>query len=275
MSKVKILFLSANPADKAFLSLKEECKEIKINIQSAPYENLLEIIVEQAIRPQDLKDSLLKHQPDIVHFSGHGSRNETIILLDDNGESKPVSKEALKDLFETFRENIRIVILNACYSRPQAEEIAEIVGCAIGINRKIEDKVAIKFAASFYQGIAHGFSVKRAFDFGKIFLEKEDIPEIEKNLVLLTGENINSSQIYLLKQQHKTYWLLARPDLWDSYVIILEFAKNVHHIFQTLDIQHLNDFISKLDGIYKSDSLGKIHSFCTHGKIILMNIISY
>jgi hypothetical protein len=61
----------------------------------------------------------------IVHFSGHGCRTEEeIILLDQNGLPKPVSKGALAQLFRTLRDNVRVVLLNACWTRPQAEAIA-------------------------------------------------------------------------------------------------------------------------------------------------------
>ena len=46
--------------------------------------------------------------------------------------------------------NLRLVVLNACNTRPQAEALTEVVDCVVSMNRTITDRAAIKFAASFY-----------------------------------------------------------------------------------------------------------------------------
>ena len=67
-----------------------------------------------AVRPDDLLQALLEVRPHVVHFSGHGSAAAELILLDDQGNPKPVSKEALVHLFRTLKDNVRVVVLNAC-----------------------------------------------------------------------------------------------------------------------------------------------------------------
>ena len=57
-------------------------------------------------------------KPHIVHFSGHGSPGAELVLLNDRGSPKPVSKRALVHLFHTLKDNVRVlVVLNACYSQ--------------------------------------------------------------------------------------------------------------------------------------------------------------
>ena len=68
-------------------------------------------------------------------------------------------------------------MLNACYSRPQAEALAQTIDCTVGMNRPIGDEAAIVFAASFYRAIGFGRSVKEAFELGKAALLLEGIPE--------------------------------------------------------------------------------------------------
>ena len=70
-------------------------------------------------------------------------------------------------------------MLNACYSRPQAEALAQTIDCTVGMNRAIGDEAAIVFAASFYRAIGFGRSVKEAFELGKAALLLEGIPEDE------------------------------------------------------------------------------------------------
>ena len=110
---------------------------------------------------------LLEHKPEIVHFSGHGSSAQQLIFVDDQGNKKPVTKEALVHLFRTLKDNIRLVLLNACSTRPQAEAIAETIDCTIGMRKPIGDDAAIVFAASFYRALGFGRSVKEAFELGK------------------------------------------------------------------------------------------------------------
>jgi CHAT domain-containing protein len=164
--RIKILFVSANPAGTPLLMLDEEAREIEAKIRAAEYRDSLELITKLAVRPDDLLQALNQHKPHVVHFSGHGSPTEEIILLDKLGKPKPVSKEALVSLFRALKDNIRVVLLNACFARPQAEAITGEIDCAIGMARAISDDAAITFAASFYRAIAFGRSVQSAFDQG-------------------------------------------------------------------------------------------------------------
>jgi CHAT domain len=66
-----------------------------------------------AVRPDDLLQLLNQHRPHIVHFSGHGS-GEGLSLVGEGGEEKIVSTRALKALFRTLKDNIQLVLLNAC-----------------------------------------------------------------------------------------------------------------------------------------------------------------
>src|SRR3954452_11321672 len=120
MDKVKVLFLAANPAGTQPLKLDEEIRQITAKVRAAEYRDSLELVSRWAVRPDDLLQALLEEKPHVVHFSGHGSSAAELVLLDDRGNPKPVSQAALVHLFRTLRDNVRVVMLNACYSRPQA-----------------------------------------------------------------------------------------------------------------------------------------------------------
>ena len=200
MEKIKILFLSANPLGEK-LELDREAREIEAKIRAAKHRESLELITKWAVRPDDLIQALNEHMPHVVHFSGHGSRTEEIILLDDSGNPKAVRKEALVKLFRTFRDNIRVVVLNACFSRPQAEAITGEIDCAIGMTRAISDDAAITFAGSFYRAIGFGRSVKNAFDQGNsavammVGITEEQTPELMAKL------NVAAESIVLINPQ--------------------------------------------------------------------------
>jgi serine/threonine protein kinase len=88
-----------------------------------------------------------------------------------------VSQAALVNLFQTLKDNIRVVLLNACYSRTQAEAITEQIDCAIGMKQEVGDEAAILFAASFYRALGFGRSVREAFEQGKTALLLEGLDE--------------------------------------------------------------------------------------------------
>jgi len=168
-----------------------------MKIQASGFRDSLQLVSKWAVRPDDLLQYLNQYKPQIVHFSGHGSPTEEIVLLDAQRNTKPVSKGALVSLFRTLKDNIRVVLLNACFSRPQAEAITQEIDCAIGMQRAIGDAAAIIFAASFYRAIGWGRSVQDAFDQGTTALLLEGIPE-EKTPVLLTREGTDAGAINLV-----------------------------------------------------------------------------
>jgi hypothetical protein len=200
METIRVLFVSANPVGTVPLKLDEEVREIEAKIRAAEHRDSLELITKWAARPDDLLQSLNEHKPHVVHFSGHGSSTEEIILLDRLGEPKPVSTDALVALFRVLKDNIRVVLLNACFSRAQAEAITGEIDCAIGMTRAIGDNAAIIFAASFYRALGFGRSVKDAFDQGKTALLLEGIRE-EQTPTLMTHQNMAAESIFLINPQ--------------------------------------------------------------------------
>src|SRR3954467_7073460 len=103
MDKVKVLFLAANPAGTQPLQLDEEIRRITAKVRASEHRDSLELVSRLAVRPDDLMQALLEERPHIVHFSGHGGRAEELYLLDDQGDPKPVSKQALSHLFLTLK----------------------------------------------------------------------------------------------------------------------------------------------------------------------------
>jgi hypothetical protein len=197
--KIKVLFLAANPLDSVRLQLDKEAREINKRLEVAQHGDSFDFIQRWAVRPDDLQDALLKTSPHIVHFSGHGSENEEILLQDDFGNSRPVNRDTLAKLLETLKDNIRIVVLNACYSKPQAEAVVRTIDFTIGMSKAIGDEAAITFAASFYRALGFGRSVHDAFQLGIIALQLEGIGE-DRTPKLLIRDGVDASNAYLIKQ---------------------------------------------------------------------------
>lgn len=166
--KIKILFLAANPRDTTRLSLDEEIRQILKRIRAAEEGARFEVVSELALRPEELPAALMRHRPDIVHFSGHGTTDGALCLVQDATQrTQPLTTEQLLDLFKPLSSDIRCVVLNACYSATQAQAIASCVPCVVGMSRAVKDETATAFAAGFYEALAFGKSVQTAFDLGR------------------------------------------------------------------------------------------------------------
>lgn len=194
--KLKVLFLAANPLGSQ-LQLDKECREITAKIRSSDFRDSLQFITRWAVRPDDLQQTLLEVKPHILHFSGHGTKGDEIVLMDLEGKANPVSMEAMKHLLTTLKDNIRLVVLNACYSRAQAEAIVSSIDCAVGMRQAIGDEAAIHFAGSFYRAIGFGRSVKEAFELGLSSLKLEGIQE-DETPQLLSRAGVNTTRLCLL-----------------------------------------------------------------------------
>ncbi len=116
---INILFLAANPKATPPLRLDEEIRGIDEALRASQGRNRFLLEQQWAVRVSDLQGLLLRHRPDIVHFSGHGSPASTIILEDASGYPDEVPSAALSDLFRLLKDNIRCVVLNVCYSEGQ------------------------------------------------------------------------------------------------------------------------------------------------------------
>jgi hypothetical protein len=201
-TKVKILVLAANPVNTSQLRLGEEVRSIEAVLKQSKYRDHFELISQWAVRTSDLSQAILDHKPEIVHFSGHGQGTSTgkddrssgdplrkletdrsplvhegLVLEDDQGRAKLVSTSALAGLFELFQNEVRCVVLNACYSETQAAAIHQHIDCVVGMNKAIGDRAAIQFATEFYKALATGRSIEFAYHFAQKSLDLDSIPE--------------------------------------------------------------------------------------------------
>jgi hypothetical protein len=175
-NKIKIIFMASNPVDTSVLRLGQEVREIDAKIEVGSARDAFELVQQHALRTSDLQHVLLRHRPHVVHFSGHGSKTEEIMLEDDTGRSKLVSQQALTSLFRILKDNVRIVVLNACFSKGQAEAISSVIDYTVGNNKGVGDEAAITFAAAFYRALAFGRSVEEAFALARLELELVKMP---------------------------------------------------------------------------------------------------
>jgi len=191
------LFLASNPEDKVRLRLDKEFNTIENKIQGAKYRDFFELKQRNAVRIDELQEILLKYNPNIVHFSGHGSLGGNLIFEDINGNAQKASQNILSDLFSFDKKNMKCVFLNACFAADQADTIANYIDSVIGMSNKISDVTASTFAASFYLALAYGRSIGESYRRACLQLETENIHILEKPM-LLSKNNIDLNKEFLL-----------------------------------------------------------------------------
>lgn len=176
--KVKLLILAANPSNLDMLKLGEELRAIQNVVATIPKDHEIDIEYRPAVQARDLQGLLLSEKPDIVHFSGHGSPSGSIYVQDASGDGHPLSAKALSDLFGLLQGNIRLVVLNACYSETQAQAIAQHIDCVVGMSSEIEDDAARAFSEALYRGIGYGTDLETAFNLGCNAIDMENLDDV-------------------------------------------------------------------------------------------------
>jgi hypothetical protein len=174
---ITILFLAADPTNASRLRLGEELREIHEKLQLAKLRDQFKLEQRMSVRPVDIPQALLDVQPQIVHFSGHGTASGALCFENQIGEIHPIRPDALAALFEQFADQVSCVLLNACYSEIQSKAISAHIHYVIGMNQAIGDKAAIAFAIGFYQALGGGRTIEDAYKLGCVQLRLQNIPE--------------------------------------------------------------------------------------------------
>jgi hypothetical protein len=174
---ISILFLSAEPNETVRLRLGEEFRNIQESLQLAKLRERFSLTQRMGIRPADISRALLDVEPQIVHFSGHGSSTGAICLEDRTGGIHPVTPDAMTALFEQFVNCLNCVVLNACYSEIQANAIARYINYVVGVSQAIPDDAAIAFTIGFYQAVGAGRTIEEAYKLGCVQIRLQSIPE--------------------------------------------------------------------------------------------------
>lgn len=172
-----ILFLAANPVETSRLRLGQEVRQIHEGLLRSPQRDYFRLEEWFAVNPRDIGQALLDLNPQIVHFSGHGTGDEGLVFENEDGSSQLVSTEALAALFKLFSDQVFCVLLNGCYTEVQAEAISQHIPYVIGMSQAIGDSAAIEFALGFYKALGGGRSIEFAYEFGCNAIQMVGIPE--------------------------------------------------------------------------------------------------
>lgn len=168
---ISILFVAASPLEMPEVQSAAEFRQIQelLRRSGLTEERVKLLPPELATSPSQLAEALLRTDPDIIHFSGHGDKAGPLVLQDPTSrKSVEVPIETLEVLFRERRGRVRCVVLNACWSEKQAKVLAQHVPCVVGMTRAIPDDAALQFSEGFYRALLYGRSIQSALMLGRM-----------------------------------------------------------------------------------------------------------
>ena len=205
----KILVLASNPQGTEALQLNPEIRAIKDAYERGVKREEFTVAFEPAIRVRDLQRIILKEKPRIVHFCGHGTGHRGLVLENDKGEIQLVSTEALTNLLKIFNRRIECVILNACHTKFQGEQIKQQINFLVATQKEIHDDAALLFTKGFYDALFNGETYRDAYKLGcnRIHLELCGDDNSGRKLVPVYSEPQDE---YIHLEQHEILLFLEK-----------------------------------------------------------------
>lgn len=189
-----LLIVSASPLDQDRLRLGAELRDIREALKRSRNRENWTIESNEAVTVDGLRRALLDYHPTIVHFSGHGGGTAGLCFEDANGGSDLADAAPLARLFHLFKEKLKCVVLNACYSDVQGQSIQNEVDYVVGMKAAVDDTSATKFAVAFYDAVFAGTSFRTAFDLGCTALDLNRLPDADVP-VFMTGASLKPSAL--------------------------------------------------------------------------------
>lgn len=162
-NQITVLLIAGTPEGGATpLRIDREAREIDAKVQASLYRDRIKLEWIQATRVGDLISALNRYQPDVVHFSGHGSADSLLFEAPD-GTPRALDGSELALLLQAAPKQIRLMVFNACKSADLASAATDWAEFSIGMERSIADDAAKEWAGQFYGSLASGVSVALAF----------------------------------------------------------------------------------------------------------------
>lgn len=165
-----VSFFAGSATASARLALARRFMEVRHDLASSPAARVFQLKLGRVVRASDLAAVLEAEQCTVVHISGHGSGHSGVALLDSDGNEGQLGAAELREAFKSASGQLRIVILDGCYSKEQAEAISEVVPIVVCTTSGGQLKDSRAFFAQFYRSLGQGIPVRSAFENAVSFL---------------------------------------------------------------------------------------------------------
>lgn len=171
--RLKVLMLNATPdptapVDSNFVPIRPDKEAMELRERMAGIPNprrRLTFETVYATRPDQIQQEMVRHEPKVLHFSGHGGRG-ALAFEDRSGRAAPVTGALLARVVGAYGD-LECLVLHACYSDEIAQACAAHVPCVVGSTDAIDDETAPRFTYMFHQALAMGRPYQQAFEMGQ------------------------------------------------------------------------------------------------------------
>jgi hypothetical protein len=164
---IRVLILGAGLPGTESVRIDREIRAIQETIEPGMARDNIEVRIRLAVRSEDISQALLKDEPRLVHFAGHGGGTEGSFAAEgDYGLAHILPVDGLVRLFRGAGQSVECVVVNACETELLARGLSEVVPYAIGMRQPVRDRSAIRFSVGFYQAVSAGRPIEDAFELG-------------------------------------------------------------------------------------------------------------
>lgn len=148
-------------------NLKVEREALRTIFDDAVLDGELETVIDPDVTQTQIfrtfQGARYRDRINIFHYGGHADSDE-LLMEADIGGNQAFYSSGLAALFGQQAGNLKLVFLNGCGTRAQADLLlAAGVPAVIATSRKIADADATLFSQTFYRGIAGNATIERAF----------------------------------------------------------------------------------------------------------------
>lgn len=163
MAKIQVLLLSGAMGDGEAGRSDREQRDIEEALKLIDRKtNQITLEREPAVKFDEVQRIINDADFSVLQFSGHGTNDHSLVF--ESNDSKDVTLRG--DLFAGYlaeEAGVACVLLNACFTRPIAELIAQRGIDAIGYEDALDEDISILFSKAFYENLAMKGDYKSAF----------------------------------------------------------------------------------------------------------------
>jgi formylglycine-generating enzyme required for sulfatase activity len=194
--KIKVLFIKASPPGGEPLDHDTELR----GLQELQRFDVIPVI---AAKVADVLPALRAHEPQILHFAGHGDKTGALVFNNVGGTSYQFLRgEQLAEMLWVHqaeaKAKVQLVVLAGCNTAPSADLAAEHVGCAIGMDDKVSDTaVARWFTPALYAALADGRSIQNSLESAVATLRSQKQPFVADAVTICWRDGVDPTKLVL------------------------------------------------------------------------------
>ena len=179
---LKVLVIVSSPVTLTQLNVEEEKKKLKDALQKSDSPIFLEYLYPPT--RENLQDKLKSEDYHIIHFTGHGSVEDSkgfLALEDENCDLYKLMADDFGSIVS--KSSVKLVVLSACKTAegsmsPKTLGVAQAlikndVPAVVAMRFVVSDKQAINFARRFYYCLAKGDTIEDALTDARIAIHSD------------------------------------------------------------------------------------------------------